>query len=205
MSGFSLRNMPRKRRVGIGLVAFFLVAAPSLFFLYRAFHHESLEEATAALNAALAARDMEQLNRYIDFNMLSLGFADAILEVKNSDKRDGDERRAISEAVQKELLAAPKLRARVKRNRPLLRNRRREPPGKKRRRDQRISPKRYAPPSPRPSSGSAPKRRPRRAGTTQPQSPFRLSSDRLSCRTILSGNSRTPRFTLRGETIRLAF
>lgn len=99
MSGFSLRNMPRKRRVGIGLVAFFLVAAPSLFFLYRAFHHESLEEATAALNAALAARDMEQLNRYIDFNMLSLGFADAILEVKNSDKRDGDERRAISEAV----------------------------------------------------------------------------------------------------------
>ena len=106
MSGFSLRNMPRKRRVGIGLVAFFLVAAPSLFFLSRAFNHESLQEATAALNAALAARDMEQLNRYIDFNMLSLGFADAILEVKNSDKRDGDERRAISEAVQKELLAA---------------------------------------------------------------------------------------------------
>lgn len=106
MSGFSLRNMPAKRRKAIGLVALFLVAALSLFFLYRAFHRETLEEAAAALNAALVERDMEQLNRYIDFNMLSRDFAEAILEVKTGGKGAEDEPRAISEAVQQELLAA---------------------------------------------------------------------------------------------------
>lgn len=103
--------MPAKRRMGIVLVVLFLVAAPSLFFLYRAFHRETLEEAAAALNAALAERDMEQLNRYIDFTMLSRGFAEAIIEVKKGGKWAEGELRAISEAVQQELLAAFKSEA----------------------------------------------------------------------------------------------
>lgn len=103
--------MPAKRRMGIGLVVLLLVAVPSLFFLYRAFHRETLEEAAVALNAALAARDMEQLNRYIDFNMLSRGVAEAIIEVKNGGKWEEGELRAISEAVQRELLAAFKSEA----------------------------------------------------------------------------------------------
>lgn len=107
MPGLSriFESVSSKRSWGFGLAAVLLVAVAG-FFAYRMLHHESLDEVASAINDAISTRDMERLNHYVDFQMLSLGIADAILQARSDGKWNEDERRVLSEAVQTTLAAA---------------------------------------------------------------------------------------------------
>lgn len=104
IAGF--RELPLKRRLGICLAALLIVIAATIFFVRRAEHRQTLAEATASLNGAIRARNLEQLNLYVDFDALSRNLADAVLAARGVENPNEDQRRAIAADVQNALLSA---------------------------------------------------------------------------------------------------